>query len=113
MNHFQRISTVKGHLSHPCRCYPDLIRAPHSWRKIESYTKKGFPGGSDGKESACNAGDPGSMHGSGRSPGEGNGNPLQNSCVENSMDRGAWLATVHGFSKSRTRLMTNIVYQEA
>ena len=104
MNHFQRTSTVKGHLSHPCRCYPDLIRAPHSWRKIESYTKKGFPGGSDGKESACNAGDPGLMHGSGRSPGEGNGNPLQNSCLENSMDRGAWLATVHGFSKSRTRL---------
>ena len=75
MNHFQRILTVKGHLSHPCRCYPDLICAPHSWRKIESYTKKGFPGGSDGKESACNAGDPGSMHESGRSPGEGNGKP--------------------------------------
>ena len=49
----------------------------------------GFPGGSDGKESAFNAGDPGSTPGSGRSPGEGNGNPLQYSCLENSMDRGA------------------------
>ena len=50
----------------------------------------GFPGGSDGKESACNAGDPGSVPGSGRAPGEGNGNPLQYSCLENSMDREAW-----------------------
>ena len=50
----------------------------------------GFPGGSDGKASACNAGDPGSIPGSGRSPGEGNGNPLQYSCLENSMDGGAW-----------------------
>ena len=49
----------------------------------------GFPGSSDDKESACNAGDPGSIPGSGRSPGEGNGNPLQYSCLENSMDRGA------------------------
>ena len=48
----------------------------------------GFPGGSDGKESACNAGDPGSIPGSGRSPGEGNGNPLQDYCLENPMDRG-------------------------
>ena len=50
---------------------------------------KGFPGGSDGKASACNAGDPGSIPGWGKSPGEGNGNPLQYSCLENSMDRGA------------------------
>ena len=50
----------------------------------------GFPGGSDGKASACNAGDPGSIPGSGRSPGEGNGKPLQYSCLENSMDGGAW-----------------------
>ena len=50
----------------------------------------GFPGSSDGKVSACNAGDPGSIPGSGRSPGEGKGNPLQYSCLENSMDRGAW-----------------------
>ena len=50
----------------------------------------GFPGGSDGKECACNAGDPGSIPGLGRSPGEGNGNPLQYSYLENSMNRGAW-----------------------
>ena len=56
----------------------------------------GFPGGSDGKESACNVGDPGSLPESGRSPGEGNGNPLQYSCLENLMHRGAWWATVHG-----------------
>ena len=62
----------------------------------------GLPGGSDGKGSACNAGDPGSIPGLGRSPGEGNGNPLQNSCLENPMDRGAWWATVHGVAKSRT-----------
>ena len=65
---------------------------------------EGFPGGSDIKVSACNAGDPGSVPGSGRSPGEGNGNPLQYSCLENSMDGGAWWATVHGVTKSWTRL---------
>ena len=63
-----------------------------------------FPGGSDGKMSACNVGDLGLIAGSGRSPGEGNGNPLQYSCLENSMDRGAWWATVHGVEKSQTRL---------
>ena len=55
----------------------------------------GFPGGSEGKASACNAGDPGSIPGSGRSPGEGNGYALQYSCLENPMDRGAWWATAH------------------
>ena len=64
----------------------------------------GFPGGSEVKVSACNVGDLGSIPGSGRSPGEGNGNPLQYSCLENPMDRGAWRATVHGVAKSRTRL---------
>ena len=64
----------------------------------------GFPGGSDGKESACSVGDPGSIPGSGRSPGEGNGNPLQYSCLENPMDRGAWQATVHEAAKSCSRL---------
>ena len=54
-----------------------------------------LPGGSDGKECACNAGDPGSILGSGRSPGEGNGTPFQHSCLENSVDREAWQATVH------------------
>ena len=62
----------------------------------------GFPGGSDGKESACNAGDSGSVPGLGRYPGEGNGNILQYSCLENSMDRGAWQALVHGVTKSCT-----------
>ena len=61
---------------------------------------RGFPGGSDSKASACNAGDPGSIPGFGRSPGEGNGNPLQYSCLENSMDGGAWWATAHGAAKS-------------
>ena len=60
------------------------------------------PGGSDGKESACNAGDPSSIPESGRSPGEGNSYPLQHSCLEKSMDRGAEQATVHGVKKTRT-----------
>ena len=64
----------------------------------------GFPDGSDGKESACNAGDPDSVPEWGRSPGEGNGNPLQYSCLENSMDRGTWWATVLGVAKSQTQL---------
>ena len=64
----------------------------------------GFPAGSDGKQSAYGAGDPGSIPGSGRSPGEGNGNPLQYSWLENSMDRGTWWATVHGVTKNQTRL---------
>ena len=64
----------------------------------------GFPGGSEDKASACNVGDPGSIPGLGRSPGEGNGNPLQYSCLENPMDRGTWRATVHGVAKSQTRL---------
>ena len=64
----------------------------------------GFPGGSEGKASACNAGDPGSIPGSGRSPGGGNGNPLQYSCLENLLGRGAWWATVHGVAESQTGL---------
>ena len=64
----------------------------------------GFPGGSDIKESACNAGHPGSIPGLGRSPGEGNGTPLQYSCLENPVDGGAWWAAVHGVPKSPTRL---------
>ena len=64
----------------------------------------GFPGGSEVKASASNVEDLGSIPGSGRSPGEGNGNPLQSSCLENPIDRGAWWATVHGVAKSQTRL---------
>ena len=63
---------------------------------------KGFPGGSDSKESICKAEDPGSILGLGRSPGEGNGYPLQYSFLENPIDRGSWWATVHGVAKSQT-----------
>ena len=62
----------------------------------------GFPGGSEVKASASNAGDPGSIPGLGRSPGEGNGNPLQYSCLENPMDKGVWRALVPGVAKSQT-----------
>ena len=64
----------------------------------------GFPGDSDGKESACNVGDTGLIPRSGRSPEEGNAYPLQYSCLENPMDRGAWQATVHRITKNRRRL---------
>ena len=73
-------------------------------RTYNTLSKLGYFGSSDGNESACNAGDQSSIPGSGRCPGEGNGNPLQYSCLENSADRGAWWATVHGMAKSWTRL---------
>ena len=66
------------------------------------YIIPGFSGGSDSKESACNVGDPSSIPGSKRFPGEGNGYPLQYSCLENSMNKGAWLATVHGVANNWT-----------
>ena len=72
----------------------DINMAPKSF--------KSFPGGSDSKESDCNAGDLGSFPGLERYPAEGNGNPLQYSCLENSMDRGAWQATVHEAAKHQT-----------
>ena len=72
------------------RCPPNFINA--------------FPCGSDGKESACNAGILGLIPGLGRSPGEGNGKLLQYSCLENFMDRGAWWATIHWIIKSQTQL---------
>ena len=62
----------------------------------------GFSGGSDGKGSACNAGNPGSVPWRGNPPGEGNGNPLQYSSLENPMDRGAWETTVHGVAETQT-----------
>ena len=64
---------------------------------------RGFPHSSVGKESACNAGDPGLIPGLARSPGERNGNPLQYSCLENPMDRGAWWATVYGVTRVKTQ----------
>ena len=78
------------------------------WEFSEAYlchqNIQGFPGGSDSKESACNMGDLGFIPGSGRSPGEENGYPLQYSCLENSMDRKAWWAIVHGVAKRGTWL---------
>ena len=78
------------------------IQRAKTWPKKDFFS---FPGGSDGEESACNAGDPGLIHGSRRSPGEGKGNPLHYSCLENSMDRGGWRATVHRATKSQSGLI--------
>ena len=82
--------TVKGLI-----CLSTFLHKPSKdfYLTLSLYKKEfcwGFPGGSEGKASACNAGDLGSIPGSGRSPGEGNGNPLQYSCLENTMDREAW-----------------------
>ena len=79
---------------------PKSVNWADNLLSCQNYIK--FPGGSDGKESACNAGDPGLIPGSGRASGEGNGNPLQYSCLENPMDGGAWRATVHGIVESDT-----------
>ena len=72
--------------------------------KLSTPVFLGFPGGSPVKESACNVGDLGLIPGLERSPGEGNGYPLQYSRMENSMDRGTWWATVHGVARSQTQL---------
>ena len=69
-------------------------------------SKLNLPGGSDDKESVCNAGDPGSIPRLGRYPGEGNGYPFQYACLDNSMDKGAWQATVHGVTKGE-KLLSN------
>ena len=82
----------------------NLVTEQQQRLRLELMPELGFPGGSEVKASACNVGDLGSIPGLGRSPGEGNGNPLQYSCLENSMDGGAWWAIVHGLAKSRTRL---------
>ena len=79
--------------------YPREKNYHPDWEFITMYFLVGFPGGSNSKESACNMGDPGSIPGSGRSPGEGNGYPLQHSCLENSMDSGTWWAPVLGGHK--------------
>ena len=73
----------------------------------------GFPSSSDGKESACNAEDLGSVPGSGRSPEEGHGNPFHYSCQENPADSGAWQATAYGISKSRTQLKRLSTYTKS
>ena len=79
-----------------------MVGSRGTWE--DSTLLMGFPGGSDGKETACNAGDPGSIPGLGRSSGKGNGNPLQYSFLGNPMDRGGLWATVHGVTKRWTRL---------
>ena len=79
-------------------------------RQLTLQFLKGFSGGSDGKESACNAGDPGLILGLGRTPEEENGNPLQYSCLENSMDRAAWRAAVHGVAKNNTTELSLSLY---
>ena len=71
--------------------------------KSRCRSRRGFPCSSVGKESACSAGDLGSIPGLGRSPGEENGNPLQYPCLENLMDRGTWWAAVHGVAKSQAQ----------
>ena len=78
--------------------------SPWGHKELDTTEQLNNAGDSEVKASACNAGDLGSIPGSGRSPGEGNGNPLQYSCLENPMDGGAWWATVHGVAKSWTRL---------
>ena len=102
------LSSSTGKRTHPqCRrswfdsCVRKFSRRRH---RLPTPVSLGFPDGSDSKESACNVGDLGSIPGSGRPPGGGHGNPLQYSCPENHMDRGAWQATVHGITKSQTQL---------
>ena len=89
----------------PARYSKDPER-PNTYMNTSEVTTvgSGLPSDSDHKESACNAGDTDSIPGSGRSPGEGNGNPLQYSCLGNPVDRGAWQATVYGVTKSWTGL---------
>ena len=89
----------------PCRLLSCPGGSQHRMFKILCFLiLKSFPGGSDGKKSACSAGDLGLIARSRRSPGEGNGNPLYYSCLENSLDRGAWWAIYHGVTKSQTQL---------
>ena len=76
------------------------MKLRHLLLERKAMTNPSFPGGSDGKASACNVGDPGLISRSGQSLAEGNGNPLQYSCLENPMDWGAWHAVVHGAVKS-------------
>ena len=80
-------------------------------REEKGYFLRGFSVDSDGKESVCNVGDPGSIPGSGRSPGEGHGNPFQYSCLENSMDRGAWLQSM-GSQRVEHHWVANTAWQQ-
>ena len=103
-NYLDKIETVYENLSVNIILNSEKLKAFPLRLGTRQGCLLGFPGGSDSKESACNAGDPDSIPGSGRSPGEGNDYPLQYSCLENPMDREAWQATVHEITKSWTRL---------
>ena len=94
-----------GEQGMPLTKTPPKFKSPYLPEHLDKIPlSSSFSSGSDGKESACNVGDLSSIPESGRSPGKGNGNPLQYSYPENSMDSGAWCATVHGVAKSQTRL---------
>ena len=93
-------SSANGHLSgktHPYHAWGPVFNLQHPQLELNFL---GFPGGSNSKESSCNAGDPGLILGLKRRPGKGNGNPLQYSCLENPMDKGAWQSTVHRVANS-------------
>ena len=95
-------SNKKGRMHVSLQCIVLVLERANSFDKL--MTLLGFSGGSGGKESVCSAGDLSSIPGSGRSPGEGNGNSLRCSCLENPMDRGDWQAIVHRVAKNRTGL---------
>ena len=101
---FSSVTESCPSLCDPMDCSTPGLPVHHQLPEFYPNSCLNFPGGSDGKVSACNAGDLGSIPGSGGSPEEGNGNPLQYSCLENPMGGGAWQATVHGVSKSQTQL---------
>ena len=85
-------------------CSPWITKSRAQLSDLTEHLKLCFPGGSEGKASACNVGDLGLIPGLGRFPGDRNGNPLQYSCLENPVDTGAWQAVIHGVTKSWTRL---------
>ena len=95
------------HPTVPTPSPPLLNISSHLTFSLANTVSLGYRGGSDGKESACSVGDWGSILGSGRSPGEGPGNPLHCSRLEHPMDRGAWRATVHGVTKSRQTFLSS------
>ena len=103
------VSFYHQSLFHPrCEWQPSCLKSRRSFKFFpitpSTHIRTSFPGSSVGKESACSSGDPGSIPGSGRSPGEGDGNPFQYSCLENPMDRGACWTMLHKFAKSQTGL---------
>ena len=99
--HCRRILYQLSHRGSPKHALVDILNSCDHNVLLPACITRGFPRGSVRKESACSAGDLGSIPGSGRSPGEGNNNPLQFSCLENPMDRGAWWATVHEATRVR------------